>query len=57
MNEMEQTWRQRYEQLVELMGLGSPILADIERDGVVSDDNRIFLGAFRVLLDEELRAA
>lgn len=49
-------WKQRYEMLVELLGIASPLLDDIERDGL-TDDHRICLMGLRLLVDSELATA
>jgi hypothetical protein len=49
-------WKQRYEMLVELLGIASPLLADIDRDGL-TEEHRAYLLGLRTLVDAELATA
>ncbi|WNH54828.1 hypothetical protein [Stenotrophomonas oahuensis] len=49
-------WKQRYEMLVDLLGIAAPLLADIDRDGL-TDEHRAYLLGLRLLVDSELATA
>jgi hypothetical protein len=49
-------WKKRYEELMDLLSIASPLLAEVERDGL-TNELQSCLGGLRALMDAELTPA
>lgn len=49
-------WKKRYEELMDLLSIASPLLAEVERDGL-TNELQSWLGGLRALMDAELPPA